>query len=134
MIILSLIYTPNTCTGITSYLVSVASPPSDLNGQFFYIFIYINFDGYCTYHNVRRASNFACALGSPTIRSIQLVVIIAVIKYIIYNYNKYVLQIRCGCSYIQQYRKLCVCTLINLIVQCNWGWIQLDSQACCLSK
>ena len=54
-------------------LASGASPPSDLNGLFFYICIYVC-DGQCTYHNVICASNFACALSrSPTMRSIQLV-------------------------------------------------------------
>ena len=51
------------------------SPPSDLNGQFFYVFIYLFIcDRHCTYHNVVHASNFVCTLSRlSTMRSIQLV-------------------------------------------------------------
>ena len=52
-------------------LASVVSPPSDLNGQFFYVC-----DGHCTYHNVIHASNFVCALPLAKMHSIQLVVYI----------------------------------------------------------
>ena len=56
-------------------LASGASPPSHVNGPIFlYIYIFIC-DGYCTYQNVIRASNFACALSSATMRSIQLVIV-----------------------------------------------------------
>ena len=50
------------------YLASGVSLPSHVN---IYIFIC---DGRCTYHNIIRASNFACALSrSPTMLCIQLV-------------------------------------------------------------
>ena len=51
------------------HFTSGASPPSDVNSQFFYIIC----DRRCTYRNVIRASNLACALSrSPTMHSTSI--------------------------------------------------------------
>ena len=58
------------CYREVALLMSIVSPPSDLNRQFFC-------DGHRTYRNVVHASNFACALShSPTMHSIQLVIVL----------------------------------------------------------
>ena len=67
-------------------MASRVSLPSDLNGQFFYIFIDIFVTG--TVHTVIHvyvihASNFACALShSPTMHSIPLVrITVEIVSY-----------------------------------------------------
>ena len=63
--------------GVALLASGVVSPPCCVNGQFFYFYVMGTVHAlymHCTYHNVICASNYACALCSPTMRSLQLVV------------------------------------------------------------